>query len=94
MDSVVTADFSLHQISVAAPPVSYAQAVVGGPFPQQQTPYLAEQKNGSSSHVSVVSLHIIRTLIPAIIYLSNTQQLISLKLTNNNWALEFDLNSG
>jgi hypothetical protein len=42
MDSIVTADFSLHQISVAAPPVGYAQVVVGGPFPQQQTSYLAE----------------------------------------------------
>jgi len=94
MDSVVAADFSLHQISVTASLVGYTQAVVGGPFPQQQTRYLTEQKNGSSSHVFIVSLYIIGTLIPAIIYLSNTQQVISLKLTNNNWALEFNLNSG
>jgi S-adenosylmethionine:diacylglycerol 3-amino-3-carboxypropyl transferase len=48
MDSAAT-DFSLHQTGAATPLAGHTKAVVGGSFPQQQTPSLAEQNNGSSS---------------------------------------------
>jgi hypothetical protein len=74
MDSAAV-DFSLHQTGF----------VVDGAFPQQQPLYLTEQYNGSSSHVSIVPLHIMGTSTPAIVALSNTEEVVSLKLTNTNY---------
>jgi len=81
----VGADFSLHQTGVVAPTAGHTQAAVDGSFPQQQAPSPAEQNNGSSFHVFIVPLHIMGTLTPAIVALSTTQQVILLKLTNNNY---------
>jgi hypothetical protein len=79
------ADFSLHQINAAAQSATHSQVVAGGDFPQQHPLSVAEQNNGSSSHIFVVPLHIMRTSTPAIVVLSNTQQVVSLKLTNINY---------
>jgi len=85
MDSAVAAsDFSLNT-GGAAQPTSHLQATAGGVFPQQQQPSLAEHVNDTSSHVSVITLHIMRAQTPVIIALSNTYQVVSLKLTNINY---------
>jgi hypothetical protein len=86
MDSIVAvaADLSLNT-SDAAQPTSHLQAVVGGVLPQQQQPLLAEHVNNSSSHVYVISLHIMGTQTLVIVALSNTHQVVSLKLTNTNY---------
>ena len=84
MDYVAT-DFSLHQTGVVAPSTGHTQAVAYGSFPQQQTPSFAEQNSGSSSHVYVAPLHIMETSTLAIVALFNTQQVILLKLANNNY---------
>jgi len=87
MDSIVAsvADFSLHQTGVAAQPTGHSQAAANGAFPQRQPPSLATQNDDSSSHVSVIPLHIIGTSTSAIVVLSNTQQVVSFKLTNINY---------
>jgi hypothetical protein len=83
---IVAVNFSLYQFGVAAQLAGHSQVAVNGPsFPQQQSPYLAEQNNGSSSHVYVSPLHIMETSTLAIVALSNTQQVILLKLANNNY---------
>jgi len=83
---IIAANFSLHQFGITAQLVGHSQVTVNGPsFSQQQSPYLAEQNNGSSSHVSVVPLCIMGTSTPVIVFLSNTQQVISLKLMNTNY---------
>jgi hypothetical protein len=87
MDSVVAsvADFSLHQTGIAAQPTDHSQAAANGALPQRQPPSLAAQNNDSSSHVFVIPLHIIGTSTSVIVVLSNTQQVVSLKLTNTNY---------
>jgi hypothetical protein len=87
MDFVVAAavDFSLHQIGFAAQPTGHSYAAASGALPQQQPPSLIAQNNDSYSHVSVVPLHIIGTSTSTIVILSNTQQIVSLKLTNINY---------
>ena len=85
MDFAAAAEFSLHQTSGVDQPASHSQAAVGGAFPHQQHPLHAEQNHGSSSHVYVVPLHIVGTSTPSIVALSNTQQVVSLKLTNTNY---------
>jgi hypothetical protein len=88
MDSVVAAvDFSLHQTGIATPPVGHSQAAIGGAFPQQQPPLHVKQNNDSSFHVSVIPLYIIETSTPVIVAFSNTQHVISLKLTNTNYLI-------
>jgi hypothetical protein len=83
---IVAVNFSLYQFGVAAQLAGHSQVAVNGPsFPQQQSPYLAEQNNGSSSHVSIIPLQIVGTLTPAIVFLSNTKQVILLKLMNTNY---------
>jgi hypothetical protein len=78
MDSTAAgADFSL-TTDGKAPPASHLQAVVDGVLPPHQV-------NDSFSQVSVVPLHIMRTQTPAIVALSNTHQVVSLKLTNTNY---------
>jgi len=53
--------------------VDYSQAAAGGALPQQQQPsLLAEQNNDSSSHISIVPLHIMKASTPAIVALFNT----------------------
>jgi hypothetical protein len=85
MDSTAAgADFSL-TTGGKAPPASHLQAVADGVLPPQQQPSLSEQVNDSFSQVSVVPLHIMRTQTPAIVALSNTHQVVSLKLTNTNY---------
>jgi len=87
MDFVVVAavDFSLHQTDFAAQPTGHSYAAASGALPQQQPPSLTAQNDDSYSHVSVVPLHIIGTSTSAIVILSNTQQIVSLKLTNINY---------
>jgi hypothetical protein len=60
-------------------------AAVGGVLLPQQQPSLAEHINDSSSQVSAGPLHIMRTQTPAIVALSNTHEIVSLKLTNTNY---------
>jgi hypothetical protein len=85
MDFTVAADFSLHQKSGVDQPTTDSQAAAGGAYPHQQHPLHADENHGSSSHVSVVPLHIMGTSTPSIVALSNTQQVVSLKLTNTNY---------
>jgi hypothetical protein len=81
MDSTTAvANFSL-TTSGAAPPANHLQASGGGVLPPQQQPSLAEQVNDSFSQVFVVPLHIMGTQTLAIVALSNTHQVVSLKLT-------------
>jgi hypothetical protein len=88
MNSVaVTTNFSLHQTGIAASLVGNSRAAACGAFLQQQPHLLAEQNNDSSSHISIVPLHIIRTSTLAIVALSNTQQVVSLKLINTNYLI-------
>jgi hypothetical protein len=80
MDSTTAvANFSL-TTSGPALPASHLQASGGGVLPPQQQPSLVEQVNDSFSRVSVVPLHIIRTQTLAIVALSNTHQVVLLKL--------------
>jgi len=60
-------------------------AAVAGVLPPQQQPSLAEHINDSSSQVSAVSLHTMRTQTLAIVALSNTHEVVLLKLTNTNY---------
>jgi hypothetical protein len=55
---------------------------------------MSEHVNKSSSQVSVVPMHIMGTQTPAIVTLSNTHQVVSLKLTNTNylyWRMQMKL---
>ena len=65
-------------------PTNHLQAA-SGVLRQQLQPSLAEHANDSSSHVSVVPLHIMGTQTPTIVALFNTHQVISLKLTNTSY---------
>ena len=59
---------------------NHVQAVVGGVLPPQQQHLLSEHVNESSSQVSTIPLHIMGTQTLAIIDVSNTHQVVSLKL--------------
>jgi hypothetical protein len=74
MDSTAAfADFSLN-IGGAAQLAIHLQVVVGGVLPQQQQPLLAENVNDSSSHVSVIPLHIMEhKLQPSSLYPTPTK---------------------
>jgi hypothetical protein len=85
MDSTTAATFSPHQTGGAAQPACPLEATVASSFSHQQQPQPAEQNHGSFSHVSVVPLHIMGTTTPSIIALSNTHQVVSLKLTTTNY---------
>jgi len=53
--------------------VDHLQAAAGGALPQQHQPsLLAEQNNDSSSHISIIPLHIMKISTPAIVALFNT----------------------
>jgi len=85
MDSAAAAAaFSLHQIGSTAQPGSPSEVVAAGSFSHQQQAQPAEQNHGSFSHVSVIPPHIMRTT-PSIVVLSNTHQVVSLKLTTTNY---------
>ena len=85
MDStIVAADFSL-TTGGAAQLANHLQAAGGGVLPSQQQPSLAEHINDSSSQIFVVPLHIMGTQPPAIVALSNTHQIVLLKLMNTNY---------
>jgi hypothetical protein len=85
MDFVVAAAFSPHQTGGAAQPTSLSEAAAASSFSHQQQPQPAEQNHGSFSHVSVIPLHIMGIITPSFIALSNTHQVISLKLTTTNY---------
>jgi hypothetical protein len=84
MDSTVAADFSL-STSGAAQPASHPQVAASGVFSPQQQPPLAEHVSDSSSQVSAVPLPLMGTHTSAIVPLSNTHQVVSLKLMNTNY---------
>jgi hypothetical protein len=84
MDSTVAANFPL-SIGGAAQPASHPQAVAGGIFAPQQQPPLAKHVSDSSSQVSAVPLPLMGTHTSSIVPLSNTHQVVSLKLTNTNY---------
>jgi hypothetical protein len=84
MDSTAAANFPL-STGGAAQPASHPQAAAGGIFSPQQQPPLAEHVSDSSSQVSAVPLPLMGTHTPAIVPLSNTHQVVSLKLTNTNY---------
>jgi len=85
MDSTVdVCDFSL-TTGGTAQPTNHLQAAGGGVLPSQQQPSFAEHINDSSSQVFVIPLHIMGTQTPAIVALSNTHQIVSLKLMNTNY---------
>jgi len=84
MDSTAAADFSL-STGGAAQPANHPQAAAGGVFSPQQQLTLAEHVSDSSSQVSVVPLPFMGTHTLAIVPLSNTHQVVSLKLTNTNY---------
>jgi hypothetical protein len=71
-----------HQTGGAAQLASHSEAVADGTFSHQKQPQPAEHNHGSFSHVSVVPLHIMGTTTPSIVALSNTHQMVALKLTN------------
>jgi hypothetical protein len=86
MDSVAAAAYCPHQNGGAAQPASHSEAAATGSFShQQQEPQPAEQNHGSFSHVFGVPLHIMGTTTPDIVALSNTHQVVSLKLTTTNY---------
>jgi len=85
MDSIAAAAYSPHQNGGAAQPSSPSEAAAAGSFSHQQQPQPAEQNLDSFSHVSVVPLHIMGTTTPSIVALSNTHQVVSLKLTTINY---------
>jgi hypothetical protein len=78
MDSAAAAAYSPHQNSPS-------EAAAAGSFSHQQQPQPAEQHLGSFSHVSAVPLDIMGTTTPSIVALSNTHQVVSLKLTTTNY---------
>jgi hypothetical protein len=84
MDSTIAADFTL-TTGGAAQLASHLQAVVSGVFPPQQQPPHAKHVSNSSSQVFAIPLHIMGTQTPTIVALSNTHQVVSLKLTNTNY---------
>jgi hypothetical protein len=84
MDSAAAAFFP-HQTGGIAQPASHLEAPAVGSFSHQQQPQPATQTPGSFSHVSVVPLHIMGTTPPSIVALSNTHQVVSLKLTTINY---------
>jgi hypothetical protein len=63
---------------------SHLAAVADDSFSHQQQPQSAEQNHGSFSHFYVVPLHIMGIKNP-IVMLSNTHQMVSLKLTTTNY---------
>jgi hypothetical protein len=85
MDFTIAAAFSLHQTGSATQLASLLEAAVVGSFSHQQQPQPAEQNHGSFSHVSVVPPYIMGTTTPSIVALSNTHQMVSLKLTTTNY---------
>jgi len=85
MDSVADVAFSPYQISGAAPLARPSEAAAAGSFSHQQQPQPAEQNHGSFSQVSFIPLHIMRTTTPSIVVLSNTHQVVSLKITTINY---------
>jgi hypothetical protein len=84
MDSTATTTFSPHQIDGLAQPTSHSEAVAAGSFSHQQQPQPTAQNYGSFSHV-YVPLHIMGTTTPFIVALSNTHQVVSLKLMTTNY---------
>jgi len=85
MDFAAAVVFSPNQTSGATQPASHLEAAATGSFSHHQQPQLAEQNHGSFFHVSVVPLHIMGTTTPSIVTLSNTHQVVSLKLTTTNY---------
>jgi hypothetical protein len=83
MDSIVVA--APHHTGSTIQPTNQLEVVADGSFSHQQQPSPAEHHHGFFSHVSVVPLHIMGTSTPSIVTLSNTQQVVSLKLTNTNY---------
>jgi hypothetical protein len=77
--------FSPHQTGGASQPASPLEFVAAGSFSHQQQPQPVEQNHGYFSHVFVIPPHIMRTTTPSIIVLSNTYQVVSLKLTTTNY---------
>jgi hypothetical protein len=75
-----------HQInSTAQPAIPLKVVVVVSSFSHQQQPQPAEQNHCFFSRVSVIPLHIMGTTTPSIIVLSNTHQVVLLKLTTINY---------
>jgi hypothetical protein len=85
MDSIAAAAFPPHQTGGAAQLANPLEAAAAISFSHHQQPQPAEHNHGSFSHVSVVPHHIIGTITPYIIVLSNTYQVVSLKLTTTNY---------
>ena len=74
-----------HHTGGAAQLASQSKAIADGSFSHQQQPSPTKQHHCSFSHVYVVPLHMMGTSTTFIIALSNTQQVVSLKLTNTNY---------
>ena len=85
MDSTAATTFSPHHTEGAAQLASQSKAIADGSFSHQQQPSPIKQHHCSFSHVYVVPLHMMGTSTTFIIALSNTQQVVSLKLTNTNY---------
>jgi hypothetical protein len=85
MDSIVIAAPPPNHTGSTVQPTNQLEVVADGSFSHQQQPSLAEHHHGSFSYVSVVPLHIMGKSTPSIITLSNTQQVVSLKLTHTNY---------
>jgi hypothetical protein len=85
MDSAATATFSPYQIGSPAQLASHSEAAAVGSFSHQQQPQPTAQNYDSFSHVYIVPLHIMRTITPFIDALSNTHQVVSLKLMTTNY---------
>jgi len=64
---------------------SHSEVTAAGSFSHQHQPQPAEQNHGSFSYVSVVPLHIMGITTPFINALSNTHQVVSLKLRTTNY---------
>jgi len=95
MDSAVAAaTYSPHQTDGAAQPGSHSKVVATGFFSHQQQPQPTEQNRGSFSYDYVVPLHIMGTTTPSIVALSNTHQMVSLKLTITNFSHVFHFVEG
>jgi hypothetical protein len=84
MDSIAAVAFPPHQTGGAAHLANPSEAVVAIFFSHHQQPQPTEHNHGSFSHVSVVP-HIMGIITPSIIVLSNTHQVVSLKLTTTNY---------
>ena len=94
IDSTPAATLSPHHTGSAAQSANQSKVVADGSFSHQQQPSLVEQHHGSFSHIYVFPLHITGTSTPSIIALSNTQQVVSLNLTNTNylyWCADKDI---